>query len=180
MDPLSEGIRSIFGLIWTSIPITFIFTLAAILGLFLFNFFQKKFRWKWAGSALAALVAGFTLLFFLIHMSNLYHGFTSTDSTLIPPDVRNDPLFQADQPNIIFLAISALIQSIISGIIFSILILPFAFGGVALFDGLKTRVKGVWPRIILICFLASVVFILLLGAFTWLLVSLVYLAFFGF
>lgn len=175
-----NGIRSLLDLIWTSIPLAIIFTCATIIGLFFFNFFQKKYGWKWTGAALTTMVVCFTLFFALVHFSNLYAGLTTSDPSLIPPEVRNNPEFQADQPNVLFLIFSILIQSALSGIIFSILILPFAFGGVALFDSLKTRMKGVWPRILLICFISSVLFILLLGVFPWILVSLVYLAFFGF
>ncbi len=179
MDPLSEGIQTIFGLIINGIQITIPLTLATICGLFLFNFFKKKYGWKWIGSTLASLSVGFAILFFLIHTINIYNGFAATDTTLVPPDIRNTPEFQADQPNVVLLLVAALFKSAVAGIILSILVLPFAFAGVAVFDALKPRVKGVWPRIILTCFAASLVLVVLLAAFPWILVSLIYLVFFG-
>lgn len=177
MDPITDAIRAVIGFFINGIQLTIPLTLAVIAGLFLFNFFQKKYGWKWIGSAFATMVVGFTLILFVIHAVNIFHAYSVTDTSLVPPDVRSNPLYQADQPNSILLLGSALLQAFLSGIIFSLVVLPFAFAGVAVFDSLKPRVKGVWTRIILTCFLASLIFILLLAAFPWILVSLVYLAF---
>lgn len=179
MDPLTEAVGNVISLLVNSIQLAIPLTIAVILGLFLFNYFQKKYAWKWIGAALATMMVGFTLFFFLVHAVNLLEGLSATDTSLVPPDIRNTPEFQADQPNVIILFISALWKSILTGIIFSILTLPFAFAGVAVFDSLKPRLKGVWSRIFATSFLASIVSILLLGAFPWILVSLIYLAFFG-
>ncbi len=180
MDPLSQGIQTLLGLIVNGIQWTIPLTAATVGGLFLFNFFKKKYGWKWIGSTLASMVVGFTILFFLLHTINIYHGFSATDSSLVPPDIRSTPEFQADQPNALFLLAGALFKSAVAGVILSILILPFAFAGVAVFDTLKSRIKGVWPRIFVTCFLASLVLIVLLAAFPWILVSVIYLIFFGF
>ncbi len=179
MDPLSEALGNVISLLVSGIQLAIPLTLAVVLGLFLFNYIQKKYAWKWIGAALATMVVGFTLFFFLVHVVNLYSGLSATDTSLVPPDIRNTPEFQADQPNVIILLLSSAWKSILTGIIFSILTLPFAFAGVAVFDALKPRVKGVWVRIFATSFLASVVSIILLGVFPWILVSLIYLAFFG-
>lgn len=180
MVDVSELLRSGLDLVFVSVQLTFILTIGVVAALFLFNFFQKKFQWKWAGSTLLTGVVFFGAIFFLIHVSNMVAGLSASDTSLIPPDIRQDPAFAAGQPNVIILLASSLVQSLISGIIFSILLLPFAFGGVALFDTLKNRMVGVWPRVIVVCFLSSLAAVILLGAFPWILVSLIYLAFFGF
>lgn len=176
---LAELVSAFISWVWVGIQLGVIFTLCTIPSIFLFNFFQKKYGWKWLGATLATLTTTIALVFFIIHVMNIFSGFGATDINLVPPSIRNSPEFQADQPNLFFTIGSALLQSLFSGIIFAILILPFAFAGVAVFDGLKKRVKGVWPRIFITCFLAALVFILVLGVFPWILVSLVYLAFFG-
>jgi hypothetical protein len=179
MDPLTEALRNVFGLLTNGIQLTIPLVVFVVIALFIFNFLKKKYGWKWIGSALAAMLIFFSLSFFLIHTVNLSQGFSSTDTSLVPPDIRNTPEFQADQPNVFFLLFSLLIQSLFSGVVFSILAMPFAFAGVAVFDALSPKVKGVWSRILITCFLASLVTIVLLGFFPWILVSLVYLAFFG-
>lgn len=176
---LAELVSAFVSWVWISFQLGVVFTLLVIPALFLFNFFQKKYGWKWLGAALATMVTSITFVFFLFHVMNIFAGFGATDITLVPPSIRNSPEFQADQPNLFFTLGSALIQSLFSGIIFAILILPFAFAGVAVFDGLKKRIKGVWPRIFLTSFLAALMFIIVLGIFPWILVSLIYLAFFG-
>lgn len=179
MDPLTEAIGNVISLLVNSIQLAIPLTIFVILALFLFNFIQKKYAWKWIGSALATMVVGFTLFFLLVHVVNLYSGLAATDTSIVPPEIRNTPEFQADQPNVIILLLSTVWKSILTGIIFSILTLPFAFAGVAVFDALKPRVKGVWMRIFATSLFASAVSIILLGAFPWILVSLIYLAFFG-
>lgn len=176
---LAELVSAVISWVWVGIQLGVIFTLCTIPTIFLFNFFQKKYGWKWLGAALATMITAITLVFFLFHTMNIFAGFGATDITLVPPTIRDTPEFQADQPNLFFTVGAALIQSLFSGIIFAILILPFAFAGVAVFDGLKKRIKGVWSRIFITCFLAALVFILVLGVFPWILVSLIYLAFFG-
>lgn len=179
MDPLTEALRNVFGLLANGIQLTIPIVILVVLVLFIFNFLKKKYGWKWIGSAFAAMLIFFSASFFLIHSLNLLSGFSTTDVSLVPPDIRNTPEFQASQPNVFLLWGGIVIQSLFTGIVFSILTLPFAFAGAAVFDSLSKRVKGVWSRIIITCFLASLATIVLLGFFPWILVSLVYLAFFG-
>ncbi|MBM3282067.1 MAG: hypothetical protein FJY86_01855 [Candidatus Diapherotrites archaeon] len=162
-----------------SIPLSMILILGTVFGLFFFNYFQKKFQWKWLGASLATGIVFFTIILFIIHSVNLFSAYALTDSSSIPADIRNDPLFQADQPNPLILFVSAFIQSLFSGIVLALISLPFLFGGVALFDALRVRVKGVWSRLALICFLASGLMVILLSFFPWLLVSLVYMVYWG-
>ena len=179
MAGINDVISAAGGLIITSIQLTIPILLLTVFFLFVFNFVQKRTGRKWIGACAITLFAVFLVFFLLVHTLNILNGVSQTDIEQIPPDVRADSAFQSAQANPFVLFFSSILKSILAGGIFALIILPFAFMGVSVFDVLQSRVKDIWPRIILTCWLFSIVLILLLAAFPWIPVSLVYLTFYG-
>lgn len=179
MDVLGVFFSTFLGLLVDTVRLAIPLLTLTLIGVFAFNFIQHRTQMKWIGSAVLTLFGLFTLALFLLHAWNILNGVLDTNVNQIPPDVREQSEFSVAQANPFFLLGGALVQSIVTGVVLTLLTLPVAFLGVIVFELLKKRVKGVWPRLALTCFLGSLVFILLLAAFPWILVSLVYLAFFG-
>ena len=179
MGLLETVLSTFFGLIPLMVQFTLLFVIGSLYFLFWFNYVQKRTGYKWLGSAALSLFAGFFTLLFLMNIALILAGISSTNIEQIPPDVRENPLFVQSQRDVLSLLVSSFIQSILSSLILTLLLLPFAFLGVGIFDGLKPRVRDVWSRILFACFVGSLLFVLILSIFPWILVSLVYLTFFG-
>ncbi|MEK6970669.1 MAG: hypothetical protein AABW68_03150 [archaeon] len=180
MDPFTWIITNILGLLAGGAGLFIPVLACALLLTFLFNFVQKKTGWKWIGAATLTIAASFIAFFLILHLSFLLGGLSNTDISQIPPDIRDDPLYAQTVVSPIELGIRIIPQSILTGIIFSLLTLPFALFGVFLFDSLRKKIKGFWLRFAITTYAGCVLFILLIVFFPWLPVSLLYLAFFGF
>ncbi|MFH0970714.1 MAG: hypothetical protein V1776_04625 [Candidatus Diapherotrites archaeon] len=179
MDPLTDVLFNLISLAWVSFQLFVPMLIITVILLFVFNQVQKKTRWKWIGSTILTLFLSFFLFLFVIHSLNIWNGLNATDDSTIPPDLRENPLFEQGRPTPITLEIQAFINSIIGGILLTLLILPFAFIGISIFDVLKKRFHGVWTRLVITVFLGAIGFILLLAFFPWIPVSLIYLVFYG-
>lgn len=180
MDPISWLVVNIAGLIVGALQLFVPFLIVTLILMFIFNFVQKKTGWKWIGSAALTLLVSFTIFFFLLNLWFILNGAGQTDVSQIPYDIRDNPLFDQSQSSTLALVLRAIIPSVLAGIVFTLLLLPFAFIGVSIFDLLKKRFKGFWVRFGLTVFLGCILFIFLLAIFPWIPVSLVYLVFFGF
>ena len=146
---------------------------------FVFNIVQKKLKTKWIQAAVVTLFVSFFIFFLAVHTLNILNGASVTDPASIDADAVNNPDYMASQPSVLSLFINALIKSFIVGVIFSLLLLPFAFLGVSVFDFFQKKIPGIWSRLAIVCFLSAILLVVLLAAFPWIPVSLVYLAFYG-
>ncbi len=180
MDPITWLFVNIFDLVVSAAQLFVPVLICSLILLFIFNFVQKKTGWKWIGAAALTLVVSFTLFFFLLHFSNILGGLSNLDASQIPPAIREDPQYAQNESSVVSLVLRIIPQSVLTGIVFALLVLPFAFIGVSIFDGLKKRIKGFWLRFGITVFIGCILFLLLILAFPWIPVSLLYLAFFGF
>ncbi len=170
----------LFGLVVNGVLLTIPLLVLVGIDLFLFNRVKSQTKWKWFQTAFASifiLVAGILII---VTIWNVGNGFIDTNVDQIPPDVRNNPQFQLSQVNLFLLLGQGILQSLLSGLILSAILLPFAFVGMGVFEWLqKKRNIPVWEGILLTCFLGALLLLILLAAFPWIPVSLLYLAFFG-
>lgn len=179
MDPISWLFVNIFGLLVSAIQLFVPVLVCALILTFIFNFVQKKTGWKWIGAAALTLGVSFVAFFLLLHLSYLVGGIGQADLSQVPLEIRTNPTFAQSQVTPLALVLRIIPQSLITGIIFALLVLPFAFIGVSIFDALKKKIRGFWVRFGITTFIGCLLFILLIVAFPWIPVSLVYLAFFG-
>jgi hypothetical protein len=180
MDPITWLFVNVYDLFVSAAQLFIPVLVCALILTFIFNIIQKKTGWKWIGNAALTLIVSFTLFFLLLHASNILGGLSDLDATQIPPDIQNNPTFIQSNATPLSLLLKIIPQSILTGIVFALLVLPFAFIGVSIFDALKKRMKGFWVRFGITVFIGCLLFLLLILAFPWIPVSLLYLAFFGF
>lgn len=180
MDPITWLFANVFDLLVSAAQLFIPVLISALILTFIFNLVQKKTGWKWIGSAALTLVVSFTLFFFLLHTSNILGGWSNLDASQVPAEIRTNPTYVGNEVSPLSLFLRIIPQSILTGIVFALLVLPFAFIGVSIFDALKKRMKGFWVRFGVTVFIGCLLFILLILAFPWIPVSLLYLAFFGF
>ncbi|MEK6821193.1 MAG: hypothetical protein AABY11_02215 [archaeon] len=179
MDPITDLILNLFSLFFTAIQLGIPILILSMGLTFVFNKIQKRTQLKWISAATLTLFMSFFVFFFLLHTFNVGSGVAQTDLSGVPTDILNNPDFQAAQPSAFDFISSILVKSFVGGIVFTLLILPFAFAGVAVFDALKKKYRGVWTRYAIVSFLGGIAFIALLFFFPWIPVSLLYLVFFG-
>jgi hypothetical protein len=180
MDPFTLLLINLFSLASRALQQLFIpFFVGGVILTLLFNFVQKKTHWKWIGSTILTLFLAFTLFFLLIHSWNIWNGLTAFDPTQVPPPIQENPEYAQSQLNPFSWGGRAVIVSLIAGVLFTLVVLPFSFLAVSLFDALKKRFPGFWMRMGIVSYASAVFFILLIILFPWIPVSLVYLAFFG-
>ncbi|MDP2666496.1 MAG: hypothetical protein Q8P05_03280 [Candidatus Diapherotrites archaeon] len=153
--------------------------MGVLVGILVFNAVQHRTGWKWVPAAGFTLLLLWTLLFFLVNTSNLLNGLQNTDLSVIPPDVQGDKVYQDSQPHPILFFFRALFQSILGAFVFTILSFPFVFLGMMSYEWLSKRTKNVWYRLIGVAGIWSLLLGALLTAFPWILVGVIYLAFFG-
>ncbi len=180
MDPITWLFVNIFDLVVSAAQLFVPVLACTLILMFIFNLIQKKTGWKWIGAAALTLVVSFILFFFLLHVSNILGGLSNLDVSQVPAEIRASPAYIANEVSPFSLLLRIIPQSILTGIVFALIVLPFAFIGVSIFDALKKRLKGFWIRMGVTVFIGCLLFILLLLAFPWIPVSLIYLAFFGF
>ncbi len=152
---------------------------ATLIGLFIFNFLQKKLRWKWLGAAVLSVLVFCIIVLLALNLLNFWNGWQNTDLSLVPSDIREQAEFQNDQASPLIVFLQVVLQSFISGILFTIVLFPFVFLGWMLFEVLKKRFPGTWPRLIITAYVFSLLALVLVIVFPWIPVSLVYLAYFG-
>lgn len=179
MDPITWLFVNVFDLLVSAAQLFVPVLISALILTFIFNFVQKKTGWKWIGAASLTLGISFMTFFLLLHLSYLVGGIGQTDLSQVPLEIRTNSAFAQSQATPLELVLRIIPQSLITGIIFALLVLPFAFIGVSIFDALRKKIKGFWLRFGLTTFIGCLLFILLILAFPWIPVSLVYLAFFG-
>ena len=180
MVEFTGPIDFIASVVGATIPLFLPLLVITLIGLFLFNWFQKKFQWKWMGSSIAVVYILWFVFLVGIHAWNIYSATQQIDLSVIPPDIRANPLFQQTySEDAISLFVQAIFQSLITAGIFSLICMPFVFLGLVTFELIGKRVKSIWAKLILNTWGWCLVLVLLMLAFPWILTGLIYLAFFG-
>lgn len=150
-----------------------------LVGLFLFNFIQKKMQWKWLGSAIATVFVLWVALFIFIHFASILTAAGQTDLNLIPQEVRENPAFGETTDSAGGLLLQSVLQSILSAAIFTLICMPFIFLGLITFSLVEKKFTAVWARLALTTAIWSLILSALVYFFPWILAGLIYLAFFG-
>jgi hypothetical protein len=169
-----EGLLAVIGsAIFWFIPLAVVI----IIGLFIFNYIQRQRNWKWIGTSTATIFVMMFILLFGFNLSVIISANEQTNVEQIPLELRENPNYEETSP--FALAGIAFVKSILGGVVLTVLLMPFAFLGMATFESLKKRIKGVWPRIFITSFIWAAVGSLLLLWFPWILAGLIYLVFFA-
>ena len=169
-----------FSVLGGTIPFFLPLLIATLIGLFAFNWVQKKFKWKWLGSSITTVYILWLVLFLFVHAWNIYSGLQQIDPSIIPDDIRADPLFSATYGvDPLPVLVQAIIQSIVTAGIFALLTMPFIFLGLVTFELIGKRTKSFWIKLIANTWVWCLILVVLFVGFPWILTGLIYLAFFG-
>ncbi|QQR92211.1 MAG: hypothetical protein IPJ89_03550 [Candidatus Iainarchaeum archaeon] len=174
-NPIDVLISIIGGGVYFFIPLL----VALMVGLFVFNFIQKKTQWKWMGSAIATVFILWFVVFVFIHFTSILAAAGQTDYHLIPEPIRNDPSFAGTTDSVLGLLLQSIVQAILSSAIFTLISMPFIFLGLVTFSLTEKRFTSIWARLAVTIGVWSLILAALVYFFPWILAGLIYLGFFG-
>lgn len=174
-NPIDVLISIIGGGVYFFIPLL----VTLLVGLFVFNFIQKKTQWKWMGGAIATVFILWFAVFVFIHFTSILAAAGQTDLNLIPQEIRNDPSFAGTTDSVLGLLLQSIVQAILSAAIFALISMPFIFLGLVTFSLAEKRFTSIWARLAVTIGIWSLILAALVYFFPWILAGLIYLAFFG-
>lgn len=177
MVVLEDIISGFFAVLGSAVFWFIPLSIVTIVGLFFFNYIQKRKKWKWVGNSLVSLFALSFIFLLGFNLLIINSAVQNTDIEQIPIELRENPDY-LETPWFV-LAGLALVKSILGALFLCVFLFPFAFFGMTTFELLKKKVKGIWPRIILTCFIWAGVGSIILLWFPWVLAGVIYLLFFG-